>query len=275
MSTGPQLPDARTLSARHTSLAFGVSAPRGTIFALAIGGGITVGPGDGRQIYFGRNRPEVHVCLGGDDRRVSRRHGVLTHRSRLWWITNTGQIPIRLPGARLLFPEDEAIPLSDGYTPLFVPGSGGREHLLELYVAGEEERPPVAHPTDPTQPPRTWRLSPTEQLALLVLSQRYLLHEPHPQPLSWRQAADHLVELQPDAGWTGKRVEHLVTSVRTRLSKHGVSGLTREEVGEPVGNALNQNLIRELLESTTLVPPDLRLLDPESEPESEPESDAG
>jgi hypothetical protein len=40
-----------------------------------------------------------------------------------------------------------------------------------------------------------------------------------------------------------------------------VPGLTREEVGEPVGNALNDNLIRELVLSTTLVPPDLALLD--------------
>ncbi|MGH3874906.1 MAG: hypothetical protein ACRDSR_25960 [Pseudonocardiaceae bacterium] len=35
----------------------------------------------------------------------------------------------------------------------------------------------------------------------------------------------------------------------------------RNEVGEPVGNALNHKLILELLLSTTLVPPDLRLLD--------------
>jgi hypothetical protein len=40
----------------------------------------------------------------------------------------------------------------------------------------------------------------------------------------------------------------------------GVSGLTREESGEPVGSALNDNLLRELLLSTTLVPPDLALL---------------
>lgn len=37
--------------------------------------------------------------------------------------------------------------------------------------------------------------------------------------------------------------------------------LTREELGEPVGNALNDNLIRALLTSTTLVPMDLALID--------------
>lgn len=53
-----------------------------------------------------------------------------------------------------------------------------------------------------------------------------------------------------------------------RLSRAGgVEGLTREEVGEPVGNTLNHNLIMELLRSTTLVPSDLNLLEtPSTEP---------
>ncbi len=110
------------------------------------------------------------------------------------------------------------------------------------------------------QQPLLWRLDDDERRVLTVLGQRYLLHEHRPQPLSWRQAADQLAELQPDAGWTPKRVEHAVTAIRTRMSKGGVPGLTREEVGEPVGNALNDNLIRELVLSTTLVPPDLELL---------------
>lgn len=40
-----------------------------------------------------------------------------------------------------------------------------------------------------------------------------------------------------------------------------MSGLTRDEVGEPVGNTLNHNLITELLLTTTLVPPDLAEID--------------
>ncbi|MEK8168822.1 hypothetical protein NKH77_00410 [Streptomyces sp. M19] len=36
--------------------------------------------------------------------------------------------------------------------------------------------------------------------------------------------------------------------------------LTREEVGDPVGNTLNDNLIHALLMSTTLVPQDLALI---------------
>lgn len=50
-------------------------------------------------------------------------------------------------------------------------------------------------------------------------------------------------------------------AVRRRLARREVRGLTRDEVGEPVGNALNHNLLLELLLSTTLVPPDLRLVD--------------
>jgi hypothetical protein len=57
-------------------------------------------------------------------------------------------------------------------------------------------------------------------------------------------------------------VEHLVGRVRARLSRAGVAGLTREEVAGSVGNALNHNLLTELVHSTTLVPPDLRRLEP-------------
>ncbi|MGH8795286.1 MAG: FHA domain-containing protein [Stackebrandtia sp.] len=249
------------LAAEHGSLAFGVpTSPPGTIYALAIAGGIKLGPKEGREILFGRNRPEVHVCLGENDRRVSRCHGRLTCRLDRWWVSNSGRVPLRLPGSRLLFAEDEPVPLAAGYTPLFVRGSSGREHLLELYVAGADGQRPLPQHDHATRPPKTWRLTPVERLALVVLGQRYLLHDAHPRPLTWRQAADQLAELEQDAGWSAKRVEHLVTAIRSRLSKGGVAGLTRDEVGEPVGNTLNHNLIRELLESTTLVPPDLRLL---------------
>jgi hypothetical protein len=245
----------------HESLAFGVPpAPPGTIYALALTGGVRFGPREGRSIVFGRNRPDVHVCVGGNDRRVSRQHGTLTHRGDRWWVRNTGRLPLRLPGSRLLFTDEEAVPLADGYTPVFLRGSRGREHVIELYVTGPDDPQPPVRPGDPTQPPNVWRLTPTERLILVVLGQQYLLHELHPHPLTWQQTADHLADLRPDAGWGPKRVEHAVAAVRARLSRDGVAGLTRDEVGEPVGNTLNHNLIRELMESTTLVPPDLGLL---------------
>lgn len=261
MSSSPRMIGGHALPAGHDSLALGVpvSAP-GTIYALGLGGGVAFKPKEGRIVLFGRNRPDVHVCVGEDDRRVSRQQGAVRHHADQWWLANLGRLPLRLPGSRLLFAEEEPVPLRSGYTPLFLRGSSGREHVLELYVAGPDGELPASRHRDPTQPPKTWRLSATERLILIVLGQQYLLHEAHPHPLSWRQAADHLADLQPDAGWAPKRVERMVGAVRDRLSKAGVAGLTREEIGEPVGNMLNHNLIRELMESTTLVPPDLRLL---------------
>ena len=113
----------RRLPTTHASLAHGVpAAARATIFALSVAGGISVGPKEGRTVVFGRNRPEVHVCVGEDDPRVSREHGVLEHRDGSWWIRNTGRLPVRLPGGRLLFAEEEPVPLAEGYTPVFVRG---------------------------------------------------------------------------------------------------------------------------------------------------------
>lgn len=135
-------PDAdRQLGTDHASLAYGVpAAARATIFVLSVGGGMSVGPKEGRTLLFGRNRPDVHVCVGEDDPRVSREHGVLEHRGGKWWIRNTG----RLPGGRLLFAEEEPVPLAEGYTPVFVRGSTNREHLLEVFVTGAGGRRPAA-----------------------------------------------------------------------------------------------------------------------------------
>jgi hypothetical protein len=246
----------------HASLSRGVPDARpGTIFVLSIAGGVTADADPHRTILFGRNRPEVHVCIGEDDARVSRMHGSISHRSGQWYVAVTGRLPVRFPREQMLFAGEDPMPLATGYTPLFVQGTSGRQHLLEVYVVGDSGTRPVPRPRESTHPPRTWPLSPAEKLALTVVGQRYLLHDLHPLPLSWRQAADQLAELQPTEGWTAKRVEHLVSNVRGRLSRDGVAGLTREEVGEPVGNALNDNLFRALLLTTTLVPADLDVLD--------------
>ncbi|MFF4607564.1 FHA domain-containing protein [Streptomyces sp. NPDC001339] len=246
----------------HGSLARGARSPvPGTLFALALTGGVTLGPGQGREVLFGRNRPEVHVCVGEDDPQVSRLQGTLAHHDGRWWVSANGRLPIRCAGSRLLFSGEEPLPLDTGYTPLFAAGSRGREHLLEVYVTGTESARPTPRHDDVTRPPRVWILTEQERLALVVLGRRYLLHEPRPQPLTWRQTASELGGLQPRAGWTDKRVEHLVNGVRVRLSRDGVPWLTREEVGEPVGNTLNDHLIRVLMASTTLVPMDLSLID--------------
>lgn len=246
----------------HDSLARGVTRPvPGAVHALALGGGYAVGPSEGRTVYFGRNRPLVHVCLGEDDQQVSRRQGELTFHGGRWWLRNTGRRPIRLPRSQWLFAEEAAIPLVEGYTPLHVPGSSEREHLLEIFVAGPDGGQPRSRHAVDTDPPRAYSLTPEEQLILVILGQHYLLHEPSPKPLTWKEAALLLTDLQPDKSWTAKKVEHRVSVVRDRLSRRGVPNLTREEVGEPVGNTLNDNLLRELVRSTTLRPQDLELLD--------------
>jgi hypothetical protein len=254
---------SRPLPPARGSLVTGVpAAVPGTIFAQSMGGGIEVRARERRTIIFGRDRAEVHVCLGPDDRQVSRRHGRLVHRDGRWWVYNTGRLPIRLAGSRLLFTDEEPVPLADGYSPLFVHGSRKRVHLLEVYVAGDTGDRPAPRPDDVTQPPARWDLDATERLVLVVLGQRYLLHEARPVPLTWQQTATQLAEVQPEAGWSHKRVERLVEKVRLRLSAHGVPDLTRDEVPEPIGNTLNDNLLRELLLTTTLTPRDLVLIAP-------------
>ncbi|MGH3621187.1 MAG: FHA domain-containing protein, partial [Sciscionella sp.] len=174
-------------------------------------------------------------------------------------VRNIGKTPIRFPGSQLLLSgHEELLPVA--YTPLFIT-TPDHEHLLEVRISGTPSAPATAQHDASTSSPVTWRLSDTERLVLVVLGQRYLRHEAHPQPASWGQAAEELSELRPESRWTKKRLEHIVADVRDRLSRHGVKALTRDEVGEPVGNSLNHNLLIELLISTTLVPPDLYLLE--------------
>ncbi|MDL5159013.1 FHA domain-containing protein [Actinomycetospora termitidis] len=243
------------------SLARGIpESPEGTLFVLGDRGGIRVDPETRFEVLFGRNEPEVHVCLGADDPGISRRHGLLSWSPQGWSLRNTGVVPIRFPGSRLLLSGHEE-PLGSSYTPLFIRTEAKREHLLELRVATRPPRGEKAKVDDPTRRPTTWELSEHERLLLTALGERYLRHEPHPQPNTWKDTYLLLEDLDPDYGWTTKKAEHDVARVRERLTRAGVVGLTRDEVGEPAGNAINHNLLLELLVSTSLVPPDLRLLD--------------
>lgn len=231
----------------------------GMLRVRALGVSVQRGPHEGRTVVFGRNADDVHLVVGSDDPRVSRRHGALTYQDGRWWVRNLGRLPIRMAD-HLLFVDEEPVPLPTGFTPLLVHGSPGREHLVEVHVSdGAVAHRPWAD--EITRGPVTWPLSADERIALIVLGQRYLYQEPHPQPLTWQATAAQLAELQPDRRWRQGRVEHLVLAVRQRLSAGGVAGLTREEVGEPVGNLLNHNLLVELLRSTTLRPVDVEVLD--------------
>jgi hypothetical protein len=255
------------LSEGTGSLARGVPPVEpGTLFVLGAHGGMSVSPNAKFQLIFGRNEPEVHVCVGPDDPRVSRRQGHISYDGSRWVLENIGRAAIRLPGSRLVLSgHREALPMA--YTPLFIVCQE-REHLLEVRVA---DRTPPGSANEvldmSTRHVQAWTLSERERLVLTSLGRRYLRHEVHPQPLTWADVASELTALRPGEKWGPKGVAHVVTNVRERLRDKGVGGLTREEVGEPVGNALNHNLLIELLVSTTLVPTDLRLLDDHRVPE--------
>ncbi|WP_328649404.1 FHA domain-containing protein [Amycolatopsis sp. NBC_00348] len=256
------MPAERLDPHRQRSLRHGVTASvPGTLSALTVTGGIAVPPAAGSRVSFGRNRLEVDVCVGEDDLRISRVHGLLTHDRDRWWLSNTGRSPIRLSDSVLLHRDSEPLPLAAGYTALFLRGTRDREHVLELLVSDGEDTAAAPRPTHPTAPPKRWRLTAEEHLVLAVLGQRYLGYDPQPLPLSRQQAAAELGERRPRESWTAKRVEHIVSRVRQRLSDAGVHGLRREEVGEPVGLTLTVNLLRELVLSTTLVPMDLEWLE--------------
>ncbi|MFI6011101.1 FHA domain-containing protein [Streptomyces sp. NPDC051243] len=252
------------------SLARGVAPTTpGTLHARTVTGELSAPPRQGLTVRFGRGeKPDVDLGVGVDDLRVSRRHGELTYRQGLWWLRNTGQQLVRLPRGRMMHLTTEPIPLATGYTPLFVKGSGYREHLVELYVAGHDDQGMVSRRRAETVRPETWSLDDDERLLLVVLGQRYLLYEEDPRPLTYRQAAERLAYLRPDAKWNERRIEFRVEAVRRRLHGTGFKYPLLHDKSEgrrPADNSLLHNLIRGLVESTTLVPPDLELMEDEDD----------
>jgi hypothetical protein len=262
-----------------TSLARGVAptAP-GTLHARTVTGDLCVPPSPGRIIRFGRGeRPDVDLEVGIDDLRVSRRHGELTFRQGRWWLRNTGLQLVRLPRGRMMHRASEPLPLTTGYTPLFVKGSGYREHLVELYVADHDDQGPVSRRRADTLRPQTWALDDDERLLLVVLGQRYLLYEEDPRPLTYSMAARQLAHLRPDGNWNERRIEYRIEAVRRRLHGTGFRYALMHDRSEerPSDNSLLHNLLKGLVESTTLVPPDLNLVDdapggPDGTPGGEP-----
>ncbi|MGP4114759.1 hypothetical protein ACTWP5_28115 [Streptomyces sp. 4N509B] len=245
--------------------------PPGTLFVLGAQGGMSVEPDAGFRLLFGRDEPEVHVCVGLGDTYVSRRHGLITRQDSRWLLTNTGRRPIRLAGSRLVLGGDQAeLPL--GYTPLFILAPR-QEHLLEVRVSASASPPGPGSghgsgygedvcEASTAEDPR--ELDDTERLVIACLAQRYLRNEPQPQPLTWAQVAEELNGLRrgadTDRPWTQKRAAHVVAKVRRELSRKGVYGLVESEVPPPVGNALNHNLIIDLLTTVTIGKDDLGLL---------------
>ncbi|MFD4357728.1 FHA domain-containing protein [Nocardia sp. NPDC058518] len=251
------------LSSSMRSLASGVpAAPLGTIFVLGADGGFAVPPGEFR-LYFGRSRDDVHVPVGVDDEGVSRRHGVFEYDGQQWRVSNWGHLPIELPDEPLLLNGRQRA-FEPGYTPMFIGSRKDRRHLLEVHVVGVPAEKPTEQQHSRTVPPKTYPLSPDEKLVLTALAQRYLRQERYPQPLSWRQVAEELNGRPDERMWSPRTVAYIVGVVRERLSMAAdpVAGIRIEDgIGDPVGNALNHNLIQALLRSATLAPVDLRMLD--------------
>jgi hypothetical protein len=235
----------------------------GTLHARSVTGGIKIAPQAGRTVRFGRGeRPDVDLPVGENDMRVSRSHGELTYRKGSWWLRNTGQQLVRLPHG-LMHMSTDPLPLAAGYTPLFVKGSGYREHLVELYVSGPDESAAVPRREAATLPPKIWPLRDDERLLLVVMGQHYLLYERGARPLTYRQTAQLLASLQPDGNWNERRIEYKIAALRQRLGGAGFPyPLAHDaDAGAPWDNNLLHNLLTGLVESTTLVPPDLELMD--------------
>jgi hypothetical protein len=238
-------------------------APAGTLIVLGPERGVVAFPSPG-MVFFGRDREEVEVPIGVDDVHISRRHGVFTYygSDSGWWLRNEGKLPLKLPGRDLLLTGHERS-LTPGYMPLVINPSGGRSHLVKVRIIGEPGRHLQSTTKAKTADPEmVYDLSNPEKLILTALARNFLEgHQDFPVPLSWKETA-LVANGSPckTKTWNERTVADTVEKVRMDLHHQGVPGLTREEVGEPVGNTLNVNLIHVLLGTATLSPQDLALL---------------
>ncbi|MEV3935002.1 FHA domain-containing protein [Glycomyces sp. NPDC049804] len=240
--------------------------PLGTVFALSAYRGWAVPPRP-YELLFGRDKDNVNLPLGVTDDRISRRHGRLICHGSEWTMRNEGRLPMLFPGDAMLLRGQERL-VEDAYTPVYIGNPREEVHFLEIRVIGGKRPDGEAAPEDETAVPVVHLLSRTERLVIASLAQRYLRGLAQPQPVSWKTVAGDMAGLPgpKDRDWNERTVARVVASVRERLSapdyKHRVYGLRRSEVfGEPLGNALNDNLIRALLQSTTLTPEDLEPFD--------------
>ncbi|PRY59655.1 FHA domain-containing protein [Glycomyces artemisiae] len=241
-------------------------APLGTVYALGEDVGWVVPPRP-FELLFGRDEANVNIPMGVKDKRISRIHGRLICHGAEWTMRNEGRLPMLLPGDTMLLAGQERL-IEHSYTPVYIGDISEAVHCLEIRLIGGKRTPDDGAADDETAVPGRHELSPVERLVLTSLAQRYLRGLPRPQPVSWRQVADDMrrTAFAHDRSWSEGTAARVVAAVRERLSspeyRPRVAGLLRDEVlGEPLGNALNDNLIRALLQSATLDPGDLAALD--------------
>lgn len=238
-----------------------MKAPYGTLFALGDTDGYAMTPRD-FKLLFGRGEGEVHVPVGLGDQRVSRLQGELIGDGQSWRVRNTGRLPLHSPGRPMLLSGHDVL-LQSGYTPLIISTSPTRAHLLEILITGGVDGGDCT-PTSPTAKAAAYDLDETDILVLVALAQRYLLQERNAQPSTWKQTADLLNHAPRSRKWTAKSVECHVSLIRHRLATgaNAIRGILRgDDLSEPIGNSLNDNLIRALLASGTLSPAQLSLLE--------------
>lgn len=238
---------------RQEPLLAGTPAPAGTLFVLGEDGGYAAAPVEGRSLVLGRNTPDVHVTVGAGDWHISREHAVLSFAHRAWTLRNGGRLPIRVRDAAPVLAEHETT-LSTGYTPLFIQGT--RLHVVEVLVS---EGRGDAGPARPGTGTRDLGLpiTPRERLVLVALFRYVLARADNAHPLSWKETSRVLEEVPGQRGWTERKAEAVVDTVRHKLTALGVTGLTTDTAAP---EAIKGNLQRALLDTATLVPPDLRLL---------------
>ncbi|WP_328618786.1 FHA domain-containing protein [Actinokineospora pegani] len=240
---------------RHEPLVAGGPAPVGTLFVLGQDGGYAATPHPARTLVLGRNSPDVHVTVGSEDWYVSREHATLRcARDGRWTLRNGGKLPIRIPETPALLHQHEA-PVPCGYTPLYIQGS--RLHVVELLVSAGPRGAGEVRPGTGTRD-LAWPLSDRERLVLVALFQLHLLRADDAHPLSWNETARCLNEVPGQRGWNDRKAEHAVDGVRKRLAAAGVGGVTADSAP---ADAIKRNLLRVLVDTATLAPPDLRLLD--------------
>jgi hypothetical protein len=242
---------------RREPLLGGAPAPSGSLFVLGEHGGYGATPRPTHRLVLGRNNDDVHVIVGDRDWYVSRRQAVVqcvSYGSGLVWrLRNLGRRPIRMPAAPLLLQEHEIV-LEPGYTTLFI--QGDQLHVVELLVSGRSgatSARPHSETGDLGHP-----LTAQQRLVLAVMFQAYLRREDKAHPLSAREVSAVLNAIPGQSGWTASRVHHEVDRVRRQLAISGHAGLTADSAHP---EALRLNLVEVLLNTATLVPPDLRLLD--------------
>lgn len=230
----------------------------GTLYVRTAAGSVRLRPGPAEPLLFGRNRDAVHICVGGDDRTVSRVQGSVTYGDGVWWLANRGQRRLQLPRGRELVRESEPWALPLGHSAVFLRTSDVRVHTLEFYVSAGTGIGPQPEHRDTTNT-SIWRLSRAERLVVVASAQRYLLMEEDPKPWLSRAVAELLPLVAPDEHWDTRRVTKLLDDVRLRLAEGGVPGLARPvETGQ---GPVKHNLIAALLASGTVDVRDLQLLD--------------